>query len=146
MLLRKYINFDVWYVKMRYILVYLNAIMNTTMRKTLKITLLLVLLTGGMLYTFADRGMSKKVKNKVKLNIPTNNNFKRALSINLKTGLKYTGSLITAPDHNNFSAFSNSLVTYQKGNTIYVIPYKQKIIVSEIKQGYTGMKLIIKSH
>lgn len=113
--------------------------------KICRITMLSVILVGTMLFSYADRGINKKVKNKVKLNISTNNNFKKALSLNLKTGLKYKGSLIAAPDNNNISAISNKLVTYQKGNTIYIIPYKQKIIVSEIKQGYTGMKLIIKS-
>ncbi|MEO5983857.1 MAG: hypothetical protein ABIP80_00035 [Ferruginibacter sp.] len=96
-----------------------------------------------MLYTFADRGINKKSKNQVKLNIATNNNFKKALSLNLKGGLTYRGSLIslTTP-----LPFSNKIITYQKGNTIYVVPYKQNIIVSEIRQGYTGMKLIIKSN
>jgi hypothetical protein len=41
---------------------------------------------------------------------------------------------------------STTLVSYQKGNTIYIIPYKQKIIMPEVKPGYTGMKLIIRSH
>jgi len=116
------------------------------MTKMAKIVLLSVFLSGAMLFSFADRGISKKAKSKVTLNIPTNNNFKKALSVNLKTGLKYKGSLVTVTDKNSFSAFSNNLVTYQKGNTIYIVPFKQKIIVSEIRQGYTGMKLIIKSH
>ena len=115
------------------------------MLKTSKILLLSICLAGAM-YTFADRGMNRKAKNKVTLNIPTNNNFKKALSLNLKTGLKYTGSLISSTNTNSFSSLSNTLITYQKGNTIYIVPFRQKIIVSEIKQGYTGMKLIIKSH
>lgn len=116
------------------------------MSKIFKITLLSVFLTGTMLFSFADRGMNKKARNKVTLNISTNNNFKKALSLNLKTGLKYKGSLTSVSNKNNLSAFSNKLVTYQKGNTTYIIPYKQKMIVSEIKQGYTGLKLIIQSH
>ena len=40
---------------------------------------------------------------------------------------------------------NNSLITYQKGNTTYIIPYKQKVALPEIKQGYTGIKLIIRS-
>ena len=39
---------------------------------------------------------------------------------------------------------AHSVLTYQKGNMTYIIPYKQKIILSDIKQGYTGMKLIIR--
>ncbi len=116
------------------------------MKKMSKIVLLSVILTGTMLFTFADRGINKKARNKVALNINTHNNFKKALSLNLKSGLKYKGSLITVSNKNNISPIISNLITYQKGNTIYVIPYKQKMIVSEIKQGYTGMKLIIKTH
>ena len=39
---------------------------------------------------------------------------------------------------------NNTLVTYQKGNTTYIIPYKNKITIAEMRQGYTGMKVIIR--
>lgn len=113
------------------------------MSKNLKIALLFVSMTFVVLFTFADRGISKKSKAKVALNITTNNNFKKALSLNLKSGLKYKGSLLAPTSKSN--NFSTSLITYQKGNTTYILPYRQKMIVTEIKQGYTGMKLIIKT-
>jgi hypothetical protein len=53
--------------------------------------------------------------------------------------------LYTGAQTVNNSIFVNTLSTYQKGNTIYLVPNKQKIIIPEIKQGYTGMRLIIKS-
>ena len=113
------------------------------MKKAPKIVLILVILNGIMLTTFADRGVGKK-KTKVSLNIVNNVPFSKALSFNLKTGLKYKGSLLTSVETNKNSILYNTLVTYQKGNTIYIIPYKQRIVVPEMKQGYTGMKLIIK--
>jgi hypothetical protein len=113
------------------------------MNKTTKIVLILVILNGIMLTTFADRGVGKK-KAKVSLNIVNNTTFSKSLSFNLKTGLKYKGSLLSSIETNKNSILYNTLITYQKGNTIYIIPYKQKIVVPEIKQGYTGMKLIIK--
>ena len=115
-------------------------------KKISKIVLLSGILTGGVLFSFADRGINKKAKNRVALNIPTNNNFKKALSLNLRSGLKYTGSLIAEPVNNSLIPIGNTLITYQKGNTIYIVPFKQKMLVSEIRQGYTGMKLIIKSN
>ena len=114
------------------------------MSKNFKIAFLFVTMTFVVLFSFADRGISKKNKAKVALNIPTNNNFKKALSVNLKSGLKYRGSLIV-PNSVKSNNFSSNLITYQKGNTTYILPYKQKMIVTEIKQGYTGMKLIIKT-
>ena len=116
----------------------------STMSKNFKIAFLFVTMTFVVLFSFADRGISKKNKAKVALNIPTNNNFKKALSVNLKSGLKYRGSLIV-PNSVKSNNFSSNLITYQKGNTTYILPYKQKMIVTEIKQGYTGMKLIIKT-
>ena len=109
--------------------------------------LLLSILTGAMFVSFADRGAGKKSKNKVVLNINTNNNsLRNFISFNLKGGLKYKGSLLTNTQQQNNSLISKEIVTYQKGNSIYIIPYKQKIIVPEIKQGYTGLKLIIKTY
>lgn len=113
------------------------------MTKGTKILLLLFLLNGIMLNTFADRGVGKK-KTKVSLNIINNSTFSKALSFNLKTGLKYKGSLLSNIETNKSSIIYNTLITYQKGNTIYIVPYKQRVLVPEIKQGYTGMKLIIK--
>ena len=113
------------------------------MSKFIKIFSLLLILNGTMLTSMADRGVGKK-KTKVSLNIVNNHSFSKELSINLKTGLKYKGSLLGNVEAAKSSVLYNTLVTYQKGNTIYIIPYKQRILVPEVKLGYTGMKLIIK--
>ena len=115
------------------------------MSKIAKKILLLGILTGTMLVSFADRGIGKKSKTKVLLNINTNNSFRNSISFNLKAGLKYKGSLLSNTQQTN-SLTSTELVTYQKGNSIYIVPYKQKVIVPEIRQGYTGLKLIIKTN
>ena len=116
------------------------------MRRSAKTILIVGLILGTMLHSFADRGLRRKAKNHVILNINTSNTFTNSLSFNLKTGLKYKGFFLneTAPV-NNFISVRNSIATYQKGNTIYLIPNKRKLITPEVKQGYTGMKLIIKS-
>ncbi|RYY70905.1 MAG: hypothetical protein EOO13_04980 [Chitinophagaceae bacterium] len=114
------------------------------MKKVTKIVLLLSILNGFMLTTWADRGGVGKKKAKVSLNI-VDVNSPKSLSFNLKTGLKYKGSLLNGNTAAGKSTvLYNNLVTYQKGNTIYIIPNKQKVVVSEMKQGYTGMKLILK--
>lgn len=113
------------------------------MKKMTHKLILLGILMGSMYVSFADRGIGKKSKNKINLNISTAGSLKNSISFNLKTGLKYKGSLLTSTEQQNNTYTSSGLVTYQKGNSIYIIPYKQKIIVPEIKQGYTGLKLII---
>ncbi len=118
------------------------------MKRFTKIVLLAFLLNGLMLTSFADRGVSKKARTKVTLNINTSkSSFNNNLSFNLKTGLKYKGSLLAGTTKTSATTtIQNTVVTYQKGNSIYVIPYKQKVIVPEMRQGYTGMKLIIRTN
>lgn len=116
------------------------------MRFTTKSILILALILGSMMHSFADRGVRKKSKNKVVLNISSNTtSFRNSLSYNLKNGLKYNGFILNEPKPLTSFISLNGVNSYQKGNTIYLSPYKQKIIVPELKQGYTGMRLIIKS-
>ena len=94
----------------------------------------------------ADKGIGKKSKNKVTLNISTPSILRNSISLNLKYGLKYSGSVLLNQQNSGNGMIRNTLVTYQKGNTVYIIPYKQKVVMPEIKPGYTGMKLILRSH
>lgn len=111
------------------------------MTKTTRIMLVALVSFGTAYNAMADRGVGKKSKTtKITLNISTPSTLRNSLSI--KNGLRYTGSMIS--NMQPAGMMKTSLVTYQKGNTTYIIPYKQKIIMPEIKQGYTGMKLIIK--
>jgi len=119
-----------------------TCIMNTFIKKSLA----MVVLFGMAAVAFADRGVGKKNKSKVLLNISTPSTLRNSIAANLKTGLMYKGSLLSSQlSVGNNSIMNNSIVTYQKGNTVYIIPYKRKIVMPDISQGYTGMKLIIKS-
>ncbi len=112
------------------------------MKQTFKILLITFLVCGNVLSSFADRGLRKKSRNHISLNINTEHGFKTNVSLNLKTGLKYKGLLLTGTESDNFSNTS-FLKYYQKGNTLYILPPKQKILSTELKQGYTGLKLVI---
>lgn len=116
------------------------------MIKNAKMILGIVILSGIALSALADRGIGKKSKTNVSLNIATPNTLRNSISLNLKSGLKYTGSLLTNQQTDGKTILSNTLLTYKKGNTIYIIPHKQVIAVPEMSQGYAGMKLIIKTH
>ena len=109
------------------------------------LTALVIVCTGFS--AMADRGVGKKSKTtKVTLNITTPSTLKNSLPFNLRNGLRYSGSMLMGQQSTSGASMMTSVVTYQKGNTTYIIPYKQKIVVPEIKQGYTGMKLIIRPH
>jgi hypothetical protein len=116
------------------------------MKKMTKMLLVIPVLTGIAFSALADRGIGRKSKSKVELNISTSGGLRNAISLNLKSGLKYTGSLLTKQQYSGSNIINSNLVTYQKGNTIYIIPSKQIIAVPDMKQGYAGMKLIINPH
>jgi hypothetical protein len=116
------------------------------MLKKAKAMLIILMLSGIVFSAMADKGIGKKNKTKITLNINTGNSIRKSISVNLKTGLKYTGSLMANQQVNGTSYLNSTLLTYQKGNTVYIIPQKQVYTVPEIKQGYTGLKLIIKTH
>lgn len=115
------------------------------MSQITKSILIIGIFAGNMLMSFADRGVGKKMRNKINLSIPLNTSIKSASFLNMKTGLTYKGSLLTNIQKDNGTFIANNLVTYQKGSNVYIVPYKQKIIIPEVREGYTGMKLIIKS-
>jgi len=116
------------------------------MLKKAKMILVVLMLSGIGFSAMADKGIGKKSKNKVSLNINSGNSIRKSISLNLKSGLKYTGSLMANQQVSGSSYFNSTLLTYQKGNTVYIIPQKQVYTVPEIKPGYTGLKLIIKTH
>lgn len=115
--------------------------MNTFTKKLLAIAILFSIVVDA----WADRGIGRKSKNKTTLNINPSSNIRNSIAFNLKSGLSYKGSLLnTRKTVVNSAIMNTSIVTYQKGNTTYIVPYKNKITVAEIKQGYTGMKIIIR--
>lgn len=108
--------------------------------------LIVALLFSVLQVALADRGVGKKNKSKTLLNITTPSLLRNSIAFNLKSGLSYKGSLITNESNLNTSIISNSLITYQKGNMTYIIPYKHKFAIPEMRQGYTGVKVIIRAH
>ena len=116
------------------------------MMKKAKIVLVVVMLSSITFSALADKGVGKKSKAKATLNIITTNSLRSSIALNLKTGLKYTGSLLVNQQTSGNTVLNNTLITYQKGNTVYIIPHKQVTAVPDVSPGYTGMKLIIKPH
>ena len=98
-----------------------------------------------ILFTYADRGIRSKSRNNVVLNINTNKNFRSSLSSNMKLGLNDRGFSYVERQSERGIFYGSVIRTFQKGNTFYLIPNKNKIIIPEVKQGYSGMKLILKS-
>jgi hypothetical protein len=114
--------------------------MNTLTKKLLAFFILFSIVVDA----WADKGFGRKNKNKATLNITAPSSIRNAIAFNLKSGLSYKGSLLSTRKNVGGIILNTSIVTYQKGNSTYIVPYKNKITVTEIKQGYTGMKVIIR--
>jgi hypothetical protein len=90
----------------------------------------------------ADRGGFGR-RNKIHFNIVTLNTLKNSIGFNLKSGLTFRGNTILNQQQVGNSIFSHSLISFQKGNTIYILPYKQKVITQAYSPS-TGYKLVIR--
>ena len=113
------------------------------MVKTSKIAVVVLLICFVTLVATADRGGFGR-RNKVHFNIITLSTLKSSIGFNLRSGLAYRGNNTLFQQQVNNSIFTNNIVSYQKGNTIYLLPYKQKFLI----QSYTpasGYKLILRS-
>lgn len=116
---------------------------NSKMLKTSKLAFIALLFSFVTYVAIADRGGFGR-RNKIHFNITTLNTLKNSVIFNLRSGLNYKGATILNHQVAGNSIFTNSLLSYQKGNTVYILPYKQKVLI----QSYTpasGYKLIIRS-
>jgi hypothetical protein len=117
------------------------------MIRIIKTMLLAAVLMGTAHSAFADRGIGKKSKSRVNISLIGTSSIKNSLFSNLKSGLTYRGSiLLKRQTITTNGTFNNSVVSFQKGNTIYILPTRNRIVMPEIKQGYTGLKIVIPAH
>jgi hypothetical protein len=117
------------------------------MRTGIKIAFAVMMLTSIALSAIADRGMGRKTKSKLFVtNISTGVSLRSSITFNLRSGFSYKNSqsqLNTIRQTPRFYT-GNSVLTYQKGNNVLIIPARQRITaMPEMKQGYTGFKLVL---
>lgn len=113
------------------------------MKTIVKILLVSVLFGCGSAIASAHRGGMGRKRSKIHLNIVTLNNLRQSIHFNLKSGLNYRGSFQLDQQQIGNSIFNSQLLSYKKGNTIYIMPYKQKILIPDFNPS-TGYKLIIR--
>ena len=112
------------------------------MLKTSKLALIALVFCFVTYVAIADRGGFGR-RNNIHLNITTLSTLKNSIAFNLRSGLNYKGATILNHQMAGNSIFTNSLLSYQKGNTIYILPYKQKVLLQSYSSA--GYKLIIRS-
>jgi hypothetical protein len=107
-----------------------------------KVVFALIFFCGIFYFANADRGSFVK-KNKTRLNIVTQGTLKNSIAFNLKSDINYRGSFFLNRQAIGNSSISDAYVSYKKGNTIYILPYKQRILIPEYSRK-DGYKLIIR--
>lgn len=112
--------------------------------RTLKIAVVL-LFTG---FTFAalgsiGGGSKAKTSNLLKADFAP---IRTSRGFSLRSGFKYTGSITLSEDKTSSFVNYNSLVTYQKGNTTYILPnhYKVSLTTPDVKSNLQLLNLRIK--
>jgi len=104
-------------------------------RQSVVSTLLLAIV--GLAFASKGGGGDKKNNN----NIPLRNEFVPIRTTNnftLKAGPSYRGSLLLGEEKTKEYVSVNTLITYQKGNSIYIMPYKYKVSNSIFLNGDAG--------
>jgi hypothetical protein len=118
-------------------LLYICAIVNNWLK--IAFVSLFVVSTIGAVY--ADRGVGKRARSKTNLNVSMpSGSLRGSLGLNLKSGLAYKGSLQTTK-----LDVSQTLVSFQKGNTTYLLPFKAKLVSPDLRPGYSGLKIVIRA-
>lgn len=113
------------------------------MKKFSKILFFLTFFNFICWIAIADRGGFGRKRSKIQLNITTLTTLKKSIPLNLKSGVSFKGSQLLNRKQIGSAIFNTALISYKKGNSIYILPYKQKIIIPSYSQA-TGFKLIIR--
>ncbi len=132
-------GFNISYFCCSFVKIKLFSIMN----KYAKIAMGVLVACGVWFIASADRGGFVK-KSKTRLNIAVQGTLKNSIAFNLKSGISYKGSFLLNTQQVGNTFMSDAFVSYKKGNTIYILPYKQKLVIPEYSQK-DGYKLIIRS-
>lgn len=91
-----------------------------------KITAASVLLVGIVAFALASSGGGGK-KHRAAVVKTDFQPLRPSSGFTLKAGPEYAGSLSTSQKHHRNITTYNTIVTYQKGNTIYIMPYKYAV-------------------
>jgi len=121
-----------------------TAILTTTAKKALTSLLLI----GVGVWALASMGGGGN-KSKDKAVKPEFTPIRTTNGFTLKAGPVYHGSIIFGQEKTKNLVSYSSVVTYQKGNTTYILPCKYKLQTSSISQSGSSLQMFnlrIKMH
>jgi hypothetical protein len=121
----------------------MQAIFTLNLNHMLKKSLVIaVVMIGTVVLALASSGGGGNKKQSLASSKQGFTPLKSSYGLTLKAGPNYTGSYISSRQGNNVLSY-NTLVTYQKGNTIFILPYKYKLNTSRTNLNALDLKINI---
>ncbi len=100
-----------------------------------------MLLIAGVAIAFASKGGGDKKKNVISKAEFAPINISSAFT--LRNGISFMGSHVFNQQRERANISVNTVVTYQNGNTIYIMPYKYKVSISPLNSSSkTNLQLL----
>ena len=85
-------------------------------------------------------------KNKNDLNFKEFTPIRTSGGFTLKAGPLYHGSQLLNVQQQNNTVFLNTVVTYQRGNTTFILPYRYKMTKPVVKSNLNALDVKIQLH
>ena len=104
-------------------------------RKLTRKLLVSILLVAVVGLTFASKGGGGDKKNK---SVPIKTEFtpiRTTGNFTLKSSPNYSGSFFLGQERTKSTVSFNTLVTYERGNSIFIMPYKYKVNIPGLSDG-----------
>jgi hypothetical protein len=101
----------------------------------LKKTIISCAMIGAVALAIASSGGGDKKKAEA-LRRPDFTPIRTTNGFTLKAGPTYTGSHVFCNDRNSNYATYNTVVTYQQGNKVFILPYKPRVNVTAAQSTY----------
>lgn len=109
---------------------------------TLRLSVVSILLLAITVLAFASKGGGDKKKHS-----PFENSFTpidAASSFSLKKTPVYSGTLMNFQPQANNRVSLNAMITYQRGNTTFILPYQYKVTIGPVNNngGKTNLQFL----
>lgn len=109
----------------------MNHLSKTILKSAAKKLAVLVLVAGTAVASFATLGDGNK-KSSSKTPLMSAKTYSPG-TFSLRSGYTYRGNQVINPQASKQYINLNTSVTYQRGNTTFIVPLKKKVIISNIK-------------
>ena len=120
----------------------MKSINQQSIIQTLRLSVVSILLLAITVLAFASKGGGEKKKHSAFENTFTP--IDAASSFTLKKAPTYSGTLMNFQLQANNRLSVNAMITYQRGNTTYILPYQYKVTIGPVSdnKGKTNLQFL----